>query len=504
MEFIAAIIQGEAVQAMVLNALGFVGRALYLTPEFLHNKPVDLLIRPGLCAEDFNDDSLGRALDELYQAGVTEVFAQVASHALRHYGIDHRFVHLDSTSFHLHGEYAPEEPIPIEVTRGYSKEQRPDLKQVVLSLITTYRSAIPVWLEALSGNQSDKKSFVPTIQAYTAQLKESESPYYVVDSALYGKENLQELAQIRWITRVPETLAEAKQLLRSVAPEELEPLEEGYAGYEHRSLYGGVEQRWLVIFSEQAYQREMATFQRHLKRHREAAAKELRALRRRRFACEADARAAVAEVEGSWRYHRARVVIEPIRKHRRRGRPRAGEEPQIVGYRVAGEVMEDEEALKAATQTKGKFIVATNELDGEALPAAELLCAYKAQGISVERGFRFLKDPLFFAESLFLKRPQRLMALLMVMGLALLIYALAERKVRQALQRRGETIPNQLGKPTQRPTLRRIFQLFEGIDVLLITSGGEVRERRLVNLRAIHRKILDLLGVEVKKCYLLN
>lgn len=74
---------GEAVQAMVLNALGFTCRARCLTPEFFTNKPVDLLLRADLQAEDLNDDSLGRALDRLYEAGVTEVFARVASHALQ-------------------------------------------------------------------------------------------------------------------------------------------------------------------------------------------------------------------------------------------------------------------------------------------------------------------------------------------------------------------------------------------------------------------------------------
>ena len=62
---------GEGVQAMVLNALGFSSRALYLMPDYMHNKPVDLLIRSGLSAEDFNDDSLGRSLDALYAKGVT-------------------------------------------------------------------------------------------------------------------------------------------------------------------------------------------------------------------------------------------------------------------------------------------------------------------------------------------------------------------------------------------------------------------------------------------------
>ena len=70
---------------MVLNALGFSSRALYLMPEYLRNKPVDLLIRPGLTPDDFNDDTLGRSLDDLYACGATEIFARVASRALAKY-----------------------------------------------------------------------------------------------------------------------------------------------------------------------------------------------------------------------------------------------------------------------------------------------------------------------------------------------------------------------------------------------------------------------------------
>ena len=58
----------QAVVAMVLNALGFVDRPLYLFPEFMATKPVEILIREGLKAEDFNDDVLGRTLDKLYRA----------------------------------------------------------------------------------------------------------------------------------------------------------------------------------------------------------------------------------------------------------------------------------------------------------------------------------------------------------------------------------------------------------------------------------------------------
>jgi len=75
-----------------------------------------------------------------------------------------------------------------------------------------------------------------------------------------------------------------------------------------------------------------------------------------------------------------------------------------------------------------------------------ILTAYKGQGASVERGFRFLKDPMFFASSLFLEKPARIMALLMVMGFSLLVYALAERVLRTELVQRDESIPNQVGK----------------------------------------------------------
>jgi len=76
---------GQAVEAIILNALGFVGRPLYLTPEFWDHKPVEMLVGPGITADMLNDDSLGRALDALFDAGLTEVFAQVASGALCHF-----------------------------------------------------------------------------------------------------------------------------------------------------------------------------------------------------------------------------------------------------------------------------------------------------------------------------------------------------------------------------------------------------------------------------------
>lgn len=193
---------GQATKAMVINALGFVSRPLYLSPEFFANKPVELLIGQGITAEMLNDDSLGRALDALFKAGLTEVFAQVASHALRRYGIEHRFIHADISSFHVHGTYeGGEEPGIIRIVRGYSRDHRPDLKQVVVGLLTTYRSALPTWIQALDGNAADARTVPGLIKAYVQQFREGEVPYFVADSALYSEENLKALSEVRWVTR---------------------------------------------------------------------------------------------------------------------------------------------------------------------------------------------------------------------------------------------------------------------------------------------------------------
>jgi transposase len=491
---------------MILNALGFTSRALYLMPDYLHNKPVDLLIDPALSAEDFNDDTLGRSLDDLYKQGITEVFAKIASRALDVYGIEHRFVHLDSSSFHLHGQYEASEPDTeaITITHGYSRDHRPDLKQVVVQLITSQRSALPIWLEVLSGNSSDKKTFAPTVEAYCQQLEESEQPYFVMDSAGYARDNLKTLEKMRWLMRVPETLADVKALVKETEQDAMTQVADGYWGQEVKSEYGGIQQRWLVVFSQATYDRELKTLERTQEREREAVEKGWRKVCQTTFNCEADAEKVVVRFNQRWKYHQVTAQITPVTQYARRGRPAAEEQPEVIGYSLSGEVLVHQAGIDAAKRSLGKFIIATNELDLERLSAAEMLANYTDQGVTVERGFRFLKDPLFFAHSLFLKKPERIMALVMIMCIALLIYVLAERQLRLALEQNNETIPDQKGKPTQQPTLRWVFQTFEGLDVLSVRVDDQTILRQVLNLRLVHLKVLQLLGPHVQKCYLVD
>jgi len=323
-----------------------------------------------------------------------------------------------------------------------------------------------------------------------------------MDSAGFSEDTLKEAQDVRWLMRVPETLAQAKNLVKETLAEEMSELEPGYQGKEVVCEYAGIAQRWLVVFSEAARNRELKTLEKAQARELETAQKDWRKIEGLTFNCQADAKNALGRFNKKWKYHQGTAKAIPITQYARRGRPSAQDQKEVVGYHLQGSIGVNEMALEEAKRSLGRFIIATNDLDASRLSALAMLENYKDQGVSVERGFRFLKDPLFFAHSLFLKKPERLMALLMVMGLALLIYSLAERKLRQALKEMNATVPDQRRKSTQKPTIRWVFQLFEGLDILLVRKNGQVMLRQLLNLRPAQQQVITLLGHQVQKCYL--
>ena len=168
----------------------------------------------------------------------------------------------------------------------------------------------------------------------------------------------------------------------------------------------------------------------------------------------------------------------------------SGHEAEVAAYFAEQfRPLVDEVKVERARRGLGRFLLATDVLDRERLPPQEVLRRYKDQARTVERGFRFLKDPLFFAESTFLKRPERVMALGMVMALALLVYALGEWALRRRLWEAGSSLPDQKGRPTAKPTLRWVFQLF--MWVRLVELGGRWF---VLNLAPHHETAVRLLG----------
>lgn len=357
-----------------------------------------------------------------------------------------------------------------------------------------------MWLEALSGNTSDKKSFAKTVKRFQKQFQKEEMPFIVMDSAFYSTQNITECSALKWVTRVPETLGDVKALYASVSKEAMTVLDGGYRYFPVESTYGGIRQRWLVVFSQHAYPREMKTFEKNLAKERERKAGDLKHLRNIVFACEADAAKAAARFTKKLRYQTLTYTIIPQGCYGSKGRPKKDDVPVKTEWYIEGALADDEKAISSATKSKGMFVIATNECAASIISDKDLLAVYKDQGVSVERGFRFLKDPMFYAESLYLNKPERIMALIMVMTLSLLIYSLAEMRVRRALSESNEHIWNQKNKPTQRPTIRWVCMIFEDVLLLYHENGIKIEP---MNIREEHERVLECLGPAYKKMYFL-
>jgi transposase len=498
---------GQAVKALVLTGLGFVQQRLYLTAQFFEKMPTDRLIGEEVRPDHLNDDVLGRALDDLYDYGVTELFRDLAAHAAGKLGLGSRFAHLDATSFSFEGEYDSDEPSEdgvIRIQQGYSRDNRPDLNQAVLDMIVERKAGLPVLMKPLSGNVSDPGSFPELIDRHVEHLQNAHGfDYVVADSSLYSADHVEKLTEsgVKFVTRVPETISEAKTRIQEAEIDSMEPLTDGYRAEECRSEYGDTEQRWLVVYSEEAEERAQETVEDQVQREHEKEKKAFSKLTDREFACREDAEQALEEFEEDLE------ASEFARKQVQRAPRYTLEESSSTGgegnrlektgeeWLVCGTLVPSEARKARLLKKKSLFILATNELDGKTLPAEEILRGYKGQ-VRVERGFRFLKEPWFMASSIYLQDEKRIMALLMVMTLCLLVYSALEWRIRKGLQAQDLAFPDQKGNPTQRPTARWVFQVFHGIHLLLDGSREVV-----LNMKDRHRRILTVLGHRYEKLY---
>lgn len=495
---------GQAVKAMILNGLGFLSAPLYLFEEFFAGKATEHLIGPGIKPEHLNDDRLGRVLDKLFEAGLTEIFIAVANGAAERFGVRTNSVYLDATSFHLHGRYEEEEgqqPEGIRITYGYSRDHRPDLKQFVVDLMSAGDGGVPLFLRVADGNEADQSVFAELLKHFRKHL--DFDALFVTDGALYGADNLASLGNLRWLCRVPRTLTQARQALARTRPEDFEQstLHEGYRIAQIESDYGGVAQRWMVVHSEELRKSAAERLQRRLSLKEKELCRKLSGLKSKTFACRADAAEATeafaAEHLGGHHHRLTETRIVTVARYGRRGRPAKGAEPQEIRYRIQTELERDEEAIEEELERSGRYILATNVLPEAQEPTSdELLAEYRGRQ-SIERGFRFLKDPLFFASSVFVKTPRRVAAIAMVMGLCLLVYALGERSLRQTLAYSGASIRHQRGEPTKRPTLRWVFQLFQAVHLLSVDGTKQIS-----NLTEERKRILSFLVPDCRRYYL--
>jgi transposase len=174
---------------------------------------------------------------------------EIVLEIMKHEDLGSQLLHAYTTSFYVHGEYESdddEERKSIEITLGHSKDGRMDLNQFVLSLVSN-QHGIPIFVQAHSGNSSDKKTILQEIQKVKEGLDFNDDAYFVADSPLYSEENINHLGtDISWITRVPAAIGKAKDLLDTDI--EMMPCQDDrYSCYASISSYGCIEQRWVMF-----------------------------------------------------------------------------------------------------------------------------------------------------------------------------------------------------------------------------------------------------------------
>lgn len=471
---------GHVVKAMILNGLGFVSSPLYMFSEFFKDKPCEYLIGKGVKAEYLNDDKLGRVMDKLFIKGLTEIFLAISINVKTQFDISLKSSHLDSSSLHLHGKYNNnlpsvilgninedneiKSPQSIEITYGYSRDHRPDLKQFIIELISSGDGDIPIFFEAASGNQSDSSNFPKIFSKYKDKIKESDD-LMVADAALYNAKNINLLSGMKWLCRVPLTIGIAKELVSKLLSTDFTASSlPGYYFCKKIVNYGGIEQRWLVVESSERKKSDLLKLEKRISKSKINASNHLKKLLNSKFKSEKEAIQSVENLNKKLKYHQIDNIEYQTTKSKNQTEP-------SYFYQVNASISENINAIKMAYNSAGRFVLATNILEEESLSNNDMISEYKAQQ-SCERGFGFLKDPLFFADSIFLKSPERIEAMAMIMGLCLLVYTLAQRQIRKALSASKSTIKNQLGKAINNPTMRLIFQRFQSIH--LVTHNDEI------------------------------
>ena len=494
---------GLACKALIINGLGFVQRTLYMVSSFFSDKPIEHLLGTGIKPEQLNDTSLGRVLDDIHSYGSTELYAGLVPQICKILNLEGSYVHMDSTDFHVDGVYnSREENVEaglIHLRQGYSRDHRPDLNQVVLNLIVENKAGIPLYMAGLDGNTSDKTAFSETIEEHIRQLQTVQKfSHLIMDSAGYTERSLKSCGDtLKWVSRVPETLGLCKEAIASIYDNWL-PLSEGYEYVTLDQTVYGIKQRWLLVFSQAAYEREMITLRKEFAKKSEGELKDFTKLCKEVFDTKEAGQQAFDKFLKKCKYlSMNQLDFEKKAIYNKKGRPSKDDLPVSYQYFIRGEAYTQRETYENKAATKGKFILATNDLDKQRFKDAECFAVYKGQS-KVEGGFRFLKDPQFLASTIFVKKPERVEALLFLMTLSLTVYAAIEYRIRQALKQQDLTFPNQLGKPIKNPTARWVFQCFSNITLLYNQNKPKPI---ILNLKPNNHLIIKLLGEKYFKYY---
>lgn len=498
---------------------------IYGVADWACHWPSDLLGLSESQLAALNDDRLGRCLAGVWAILGPELILDVVRYAVGAFGLRLEELHNDSTSISFYGAYAKatEERsrrgrTTPAITWGFSKDHRPDLKQLLYILTVTDDGGVPVYFTTASGNVTDDRTHAETWDLL-CQLVGSPNFLYVADCKLASTANLDHLARRggRFITVLPGTRREDAEFRRR--------LEATPSAARWRHLYDvkapGADGQERVVDRLSVWAEEQTTAEgyRLLWYHStrkaeldraarvqrtERALLELAALGQRlegprtRFRQRAKVEQAVLEVlqaRDVERWVRVQVRDQELTHYRQATPGRPGQDTRYVRqvrtqFGLSAEV--DAAQLEREAIADGVFPLLTNQ--GQ-MSAEEVLRAYKRQPFIEKRFSQFKSD--FAVAPVYLKDVSRIQGLLGVYFLALLVQTLLERELRQAMQREGiESLPLYgEQRDCRHPTARKVFDAFEPVQRHVLTLANGREEVLRTQLSPLQRQILKLLRI---------
>ncbi len=387
---------GERILALVLNLLTEREPWYQVDDAFRLTDPA-LLLGAGITVDDLGDDALGRALDQLAQAGPAAAFSAVAARAYAVEALDRGGMHWDSTSRALYGRYPTADGVPgVTPRHGHSQDHRPDWKQILFTCFVN-RDGVPLMGRVEDGNRSDKRLNAEQIAHLVAAFSPEalQARVYIADSALVTGPNLDALdaAGMTWLSRLPDTFgaagtakaaAWAAATWTALGPVAARPHAATYWAAEHTATIRDRPYRVVVYRSSHLDQRTAKACDRELARIRMAADRAAAPLAHEGFPCAADAEAAATAFRATaprwWPCTTTVGTVTRPAPRPRRGRPRADTPPAVVTtyhVTVAGGPR-DETAVRAELQRRSCFVLITS-LPVARADAAALLREYKGQ-----------------------------------------------------------------------------------------------------------------------------
>lgn len=507
---------GTMVLGLILDTLS--GRTpLYRLPTFFQDYDAELLLGKEISPGVFADHNVGRLMDKIYEAGSIRLFSEIARRAVIYFGVNTRHVSFDTTSKSVFGDYElcskDASCAPFFIDYGHSKDHRPDLKQFLISMLCVDRN-IPIFGKPEDGNGSDKRINNETLSMVSKHMAtHGLSPgafIYIADSALVTEGNLTKMGDdIHFITRLPATYNECGRAIKEAVDKNewedvgvlaiTEPTAKRpaafYKAYETEVVLYGRKYRAVVVHSSAHDKRRQKKIERELKKERKQLERKVKEVQKTEYYCQADAMQALDELKkNSSKYHRLEAETVQRPKHKR-GRPKAGKAPEVreMRYGINAVVEQDKESVQRLLEESGCFVLISNVpeiFDGDAYDGTKILSAYKDQH-GIEQNFGFLKDPVI-VNSIFLEKAERIEVLGLIFLLALLIWRLIEKSMRNYIKNTNADLPGWEKRRTKRPTSFMLTTKFSGIYIAKI--GRERRLSKPLNFEQL--KYLEALGID--------